>query len=348
MTSYPQPRRFEDFRIAVICALAREYDAVILAFDEIWNDDRDGRGPAPRQYNNYTLGLIGVHYVVLVLLPNMGKVSAANEVVRLRSIYVGLEVAFLTGICGGVPSPGTDHEVLLGDVVIGKSIVQYDLGRQYPGKFRRKDGIEDNLSRLNKEVRSFLATYETQHGRDELQRRITKVLEQIQQMTIDAHNRSCYDRPAVEEDSLFEPTCLHRHRDQPGCSCSESTACDGAIKASCQELGCDVVYQVVRRRLESKRFESRIHVGCIGSGDTVMKSGEHRDRVAQEHDIIAFEMEGAGVWEEIPCIIVKGVCDYADSHKNKLWQDFAAAMAASATKALMERYMCRTPRTNCT
>ncbi|KAK1624823.1 hypothetical protein BDP81DRAFT_474599, partial [Colletotrichum phormii] len=42
-------------------------------------------------------------------------------------------------------------------------------------------------------------------------------------------------------------------------------------------------------------------------------------------------MEGAGVWEEIPCIIVKG--------------DFAAAMAASAIKALMERYVCRIPRT---
>ncbi|KZL82705.1 phosphorylase superfamily protein, partial [Colletotrichum incanum] len=74
MTSYPQPRRFEDFRIAVICALVREYDAVILAFDEIWNDDGDGGGPAPRQHNNHTLGRIGVHNVVLVLLPNMGKV----------------------------------------------------------------------------------------------------------------------------------------------------------------------------------------------------------------------------------------------------------------------------------
>ncbi|KAK1948697.1 hypothetical protein LY78DRAFT_595338 [Colletotrichum sublineola] len=79
-----------------------------------------------------------------------------------------------------------------------------------------------------------------------------------------------------------------------------------------------------------------------------MKSGEHRDRVAQEHGIIAFEIEGAGVWEEMPCIIVKGVCDYADSHKNKLWQDFAAAMAASATKALIKRYICRTPRISST
>ncbi|KAK1621875.1 hypothetical protein BDP81DRAFT_476751 [Colletotrichum phormii] len=326
MTSYPQPRRFEDFRIAVICALPREYDAVILAFDEIWNDDRDGRGPAPRQYNNHTLGLIGVHYVVLVLLPNMGKVSAANEVVRLRSIYVGLEIAFLTRICGGVPNPGTDHEMLLGDVVIGKSIVQYDLGRQYPSKFRRKDGIKDNLSRLNKDVRSFLATYETQHGRNDLQRRITKVLTQVQQMAINAQDQIYYDRPAAEEDSLFKPDYLHRHRDQLGYGYSESTTCNEAIKASYDELRCDVAHQIVRTRLESTMFESRIYIGRIGSGDTVIKSGEHRDRVAQEHNIIAFEMEGAGVWEEIP--------------------DFAAAMAASATKALMERYVCRTPRTN--
>jgi nucleoside phosphorylase len=69
-----------------------------------------------------------------------------------------------------------------------------------------------------------------------------------------------------------------------------------------------------------------------------MKSGRHRDGIAQEHGIIAFEMEGAGIWEEVPCIVVKGVCDYADSHKNKKWQNYAAATGASAAKAILERY----------
>ena len=69
-----------------------------------------------------------------------------------------------------------------------------------------------------------------------------------------------------------------------------------------------------------------------------MKSGEDRDKIAKKENIIAFEMEGAGVWEEVPCIIVKGVCDYADCQKNKKWQGFAAAVAASATKAILERY----------
>lgn len=58
-------------------------------------------------------------------------------------------------------------------------------------------------------------------------------------------------------------------------------------------------------------------MGPIGSGDIVLKSGEDRDRIAKLHSILAFEMEGAGVWDELPYIVVKGVSDYADSHKNK-------------------------------
>ncbi|KAL6692963.1 hypothetical protein J3F84DRAFT_381203 [Trichoderma pleuroticola] len=69
-----------------------------------------------------------------------------------------------------------------------------------------------------------------------------------------------------------------------------------------------------------------------------MKSGEHRDRIARQRDIIAFEMEGAGIWDEVPYVIVKGVCGYADSHKNKVWQPFAAATAASVMKAMLGRY----------
>lgn len=72
--------------------------------------------------------------------------------------------------------------------------------------------------------------------------------------------------------------------------------------------------------------------------DTAMKPGEHRDQIAKQRNVIAFEMEGAGVWDEVPCIVVKGVCDYADSHKNKTWQPFAAATAAAVLKAMLLQY----------
>jgi nucleoside phosphorylase len=79
-----------------------------------------------------------------------------------------------------------------------------------------------------------------------------------------------------------------------------------------------------------------VHIGTIASASTVMKSGKHHDALAEKEGVIAFEMEGAGVWDNLPCIIIKGVCDYADSHKNKRWQNYAAATAASCLKAFLE------------
>ncbi|OHW98499.1 phosphorylase superfamily protein, partial [Colletotrichum incanum] len=191
----------------------------------IWEEDRAQLRSAPGDYNTYNTGRMGSHDVVLLLLPNMGKSSAASAAASLRSSFTGIKLAILTGICGGVPGIGTINEVL-----------QCDYSCLVP--------------------RSYL---ETVTSREQTQ--------------------------------------------------------DGTVAP-----------------------EIRVVVGRVGSGDTVVKAGLDRDRIAKQHDLIAFEMEGAGVWEEIPCIIVKAVCDYADSHKNKKWQQFAAATAASTTKALLEHY----------
>lgn len=70
-----------------------------------------------------------------------------------------------------------------------------------------------------------------------------------------------------------------------------------------------------------------------------MKSGQHRDGIVRTEKVIGFEMEGAGVCDNIPCIIIKGVCDYADSHKSKVWQAYAAATGASVAKAFLEYWI---------
>jgi nucleoside phosphorylase len=54
-----------------------------------------------------------------------------------------------------------------------------------------------------------------------------------------------------------------------------------------------------------------IHYGTVASGDTVMRSGKDRDEIAGKWNVIAFETEGAGVWDSFPCVIIKGVCNYA-------------------------------------
>lgn len=110
---------------------------------------------------------------------------------------------------------------------------------------------------------------------------------------------------------------------------------DEALDESCKTLGCDKK-QVSRRRDGAEAVKVSVHIGKVASANTVMKSGEHRDNIIKAERVIGFKMEGAGVWDNISCIIIKGVCDYADSHKSKTWQAYAAATGASATKTFLE------------
>ncbi|KID73289.1 Kinesin light chain 1 [Metarhizium brunneum] len=346
-----RPSCREDFEIAIICALPLEYNAVALLFDEFWDGDGDQFGRAASDDNAYKTGRIGKHSVVLALLPGMGKVSAAAAAASMRSSYVALRLVLLAGICGGAPYYNRD-EILLGDVIISKTVIQYDFGRKYPDGFARKDKTEGNLSKHNKNIRTLLATFETDLGGDGLQKKTSHFLRQLQAKAGD--HRTRYKYPGTAEDKLFESGYRHKHRISPACICSNchgrtDPVCAGALASACNDLGCDERYLVKRNRLKARRKleqggnneaqDPAIYTGTVASGDTVMKSGEDRDSIFQKEGVIAFEMEGAGAWEEVPCIVVKGVCDYADCHKNKKWQDFAAAASASAAKAILERYI---------
>lgn len=47
------------------------------------------------------------------------------------------------------------------------------------------------------------------------------------------------------------------------------------------------------------------------------------------------DMKAAGLMNNYPCLVIRGICDYADSHKNKDWQGYAAAVAAAYAKELL-------------
>ena len=89
---------------------------------------------------------------------------------------------------------------------------------------------------------------------------------------------------------------------------------------------------------EGQLSKPKIHFGKMVSGNFAVRSSLHRTEVASVEGIIAFEMDGAAVWEELPTIVVKSVCDYADSHKNKDWQKYAACVAAASSKAIISEY----------
>ncbi|PGH36604.1 hypothetical protein GX50_00463 [[Emmonsia] crescens] len=81
--------------------------------------------------------------------------------------------------------------------------------------------------------------------------------------------------------------------------------------------------------------EPRIHYRLIASGNQVIKYGKTWDLIAKEHGILCFEMEAVGLMKQVPCLVIRGICNYSDSHKNKQWQGYAALAAAAYTKILL-------------
>ncbi|UKZ53983.1 hypothetical protein TrVGV298_007787 [Trichoderma virens] len=348
-----RPSHRDDFEIAIICALQLEYDAVSYIFDEFWDDHGDPYGKAAGDHNIYTTGRMGNCNVVLALLPEIGKASAASAAASMRSSYRCLRLAILTGVCGSVPHRQC-REIFLGDVVISKTVLQHDFGWQYSDGFIRKNTVEDNLSRPNKDVRNLVTIFETDRGRDQLEQLTTQFLRQLQANAAWKKRPGKYDYPGTAEDKLFESTHRHKHHVSPTCICRNcfndlDPVCDEALISSCADLGCDDERYIARKRLQAMhQFENvggdntpqpAVYVGAVASGDKVIKSAAERDKLSTKADVIAFEMEGAGVWDEVPCIVVKGVCNYADSHKHERWQNFAAAAASAATRAILARYI---------
>ncbi|KAF5623614.1 nucleoside phosphorylase [Fusarium sp. NRRL 25303] len=77
------------------------------------------------------------------------------------------------------------------------------------------------------------------------------------------------------------------------------------------------------------------HAACTPSGNRVVKDATLRDRLSREYGVLCFEMEAAGVMNRADCLVIRGICDYSDAQKNKIWQNYAAAVAAAYTKLLL-------------
>ncbi|KAK0622372.1 hypothetical protein B0T14DRAFT_513774 [Immersiella caudata] len=95
-----------------------------------------------------------------------------------------------------------------------------------------------------------------------------------------------------------------------------------------------------RAHLKGLRQEfPTIHFGGVASGGAVIKLATKRDDLVKKHKVIAFEMEAAGIWDDgLPCMMIKGVSDYADEKKDDDHHKYAAATAAACTKAVLEMW----------
>lgn len=132
--------------------------------------------------------------------------------------------------------------------------------------------------------------------------------------------REKYRHPGEEKDRWYEPTYTH---------VNNTARCDA---------GCDrAIPPVIQRKPRSPDADDPVvHYGIIASADQLMKDAVIRDKISQQHDVMCFEMEAAGLSNDFPCVVIRGICDYSDSHKNDEWQGYAAATAAAYAKGFLQ------------
>ncbi|CEJ61808.1 Putative TPR repeat protein [Penicillium brasilianum] len=292
-----------DYTVGWVCALSDELTAAQQMLDEEHQD----LPPNNNDSNIYTLGSIGAHNVVLACLPagQTGTNSAAAVAMQMKSTFPAIRFGLMVGIGGGVPRKEVD--IRLGDIVVSQpgnghgGVVQYDFGKSTPGGFERTGFLNAPPTVLLAAVTKLRSNLD--RGRSSLSAHLSRL-----------ENIPKFGRIQAGSDVLFEATYIHGGE-------NNCASCASVRKISREERAHDT---------------PMVHYGTIASGNGVMRDGVERDEISSEFKgVLCFEMEAAGLMNNFPCLVIRGICDYADSHKNKRWQPYAAGTAAAYAKELL-------------
>jgi nucleoside phosphorylase len=308
----------KDYTVGWICAISTEYVAAQAFLDE------KHEGPeyvSSNDNNDYTLGKVGKHHVVIAVLPDgeYGISSAASVARDMLHSFPNVRIGLMVGIGGGALSP--KHDIRLGDVVVSAprdekgGVFQYDFGKTIQDQSFRPTGfLNQPPTVLRAAVNGLKAQYESEGHR--LEEDINSILEKKPRL------RQKYKRPDPSSDRLYQSGVTHPPNDEVSCA----TVC-----------GDDPLNLISRPERTENEDNPAIHYGLIASANQLMKDASIRDKLAAEKEVLCFEMEAAGLMNHFPCLVIRGVCDYSDSHKNKEWQGYAAMAAAVYAKHLLCR-----------
>ncbi|PCD20317.1 hypothetical protein AU210_016184 [Fusarium oxysporum f. sp. radicis-cucumerinum] len=309
----------ELYTIGWIAALPIERAAATALLHDR-HDAPEGFSQHRSDANSYTWGRIGEHNIVIASLPAgvYGTTSAATTASNLIHSLPHIRIGLLVGIGGGIARPDEGQDIRLGDIVVSQpdgttgGVVQYDLGKaKVNGGWERKGSLDKPPSVLLHALASLQAEHELAPS---------KVPDLLQAMLKAnpgmARPKTDFTYQGAANDRLFDS----KHHHVGGSNCDK----------------CDSAWEVERDLREST--EPEIHYGIIASGNKLIKDAATRDSLLEDtrHQCLCVEMEAAGLMDRFPCLVIRGICDYADSHKNDRWQRYASSTAAAFAVELLD------------
>ncbi|KAK2776656.1 nacht and ankyrin domain protein [Colletotrichum kahawae] len=316
------PQQFSDpqiYTVGWICAISTEFTAAKAFLEE---QHARPSVVAQNHNNNYALGAIGGHNIVIAVLPN-GEYGIASAAIVARDMlhsFPNVRIGLMVGIGGGAPSPRQD--IRLGDIVVSSrhggrgGIFQYDFGKAV----QNQDDSFQHTGHLNQPPTVLRTAVEALESHYEMEgHTLSADVDKALQLRKRLQNK--FSRPSPSSDRLYLSTVIHPN--SPG---------------TCESLcGDDPTLLISRNQRGGEEDDPKVHYGLIASANQLVKDSKLRDKLATDHGVLCFEMEAAGLINHFPCLVVRGICDYSDSHKNKDWQGFAAMMAAAYTSDLLRQ-----------
>jgi nucleoside phosphorylase len=226
----------------------------------------------------------------------------------MDSTFRRLRFGLLVGTAGGLPE---EKDIRLGDVVVSKGdgrsggVVAHDRGKLTLTGFESRpflNGVPEVLRNVIGELESRLMDQDS------------KIATYLSKATKRNSRFSTFERPVSVADNLFQ-------RDYPHANSKDTTCADCAKD------------HIVDR---PPRANPLVHFGIVASGNQVIKNATERARIHTTHPgALAVEMEAAGLMNIFGCATVRGICNYADSHKNDGWHKYASATAAAVAKEVL-------------
>ncbi|RPA73611.1 purine and uridine phosphorylase [Ascobolus immersus RN42] len=311
---------FDSYNVGIICALPIELQALRCSLHK----EHPSLPNQPRADRNiYSYGEISGHNIVITCLPKgiTGEVSAAHAVTTLSCTFPNLRFGLFIGIGGGIPKlEGLNQaDIRLGDIVVSApegshgGVVQYHRGKMVDGEFQRVGALNKPPLLLLNALSSVEALLDFEPGV------INEILQSMRGKIKGARRQKLLEYPGRSKDHLFHSFYHHR---------PNSATCHGL---------CDLAQTVERdwEEREEDEFEPRVFTGTIASSSVVVKDSRVRDQIQDAYGAKCVEMEAAGVMDFFPCLVIRGISDYADSHKNDDWHRYAALSAAAYGSLLL-------------
>ncbi|TIC90458.1 hypothetical protein CH35J_011882 [Colletotrichum higginsianum] len=327
MTSLQRLPGPQMYTIGWITALDKELTAAEAVLDEEHQKPENFR-KHPKDTNSYVWGRIGDHNVVIASLAagKYGTVSAATTAWSMISSLPHLRFGLMVGIGAGIPKLADNTDIRLGDVVVSQptgtspGVVQYDVGKlENDGQFRRVGSLAPPPEVLLKGLAALKAKRRLKGP--QIRSILDDMLQRHPLLAEAEPDDAAYVYQGAHNDRLFEASSIHVQRPNRQTTVPSTRAVPHDI-----------------RRPERRSTDPVVHYGVIASGTSVIKDGISRDEIAQRlgDKCICFEMEAAGLMDNFPCLVIRGICNYADTHKNDRWQNYSAATAAAFAKELLQ------------